>query len=296
MDTLIKELFKPADRTWLAERTGHYKAGGEEKPDLKDLRKIFGVIDLTTLDVRDTDEKVEKMCRQVNHLPEAFPEAGAVAGVCVYPVFIPVVKKMLANEHVRIVSVAAGFPASQTFREVKTREVALALDSGAQEIDVVISVGKILTGKTEETFDEIREIRTLIGKKGHLKVILESGVLNDPDKVQQAALVAMTAGADFIKTSTGKVQPAARPEDIIVMADTVKRYYQATGKKNGIKPAGGISTPEGAFLYMKIIRDILGEEWINPSLFRIGASRLANQTLGAMLEKTTGRRQEIQYF
>jgi len=296
MDPLIKELFKPTDRQRLAERTGYYKADGKDKPGLEDLRKIFGVIDLTTLDVRDTDEKVEKICIQVNHLPEAFPEAGTVAGICVYPVFIPVVKKMLVNECIRIVSVASGFPASQTFREVKTREVALALDAGAQEIDIVISVGKILAGKQEETLDEIREIRTLIGNKGHLKVILESGVLNDPDKVQQAALVAMTAGADFIKTSTGKIQPAARPEDIIVMADAVKRYYQSTGKKTGIKPAGGISTPEEAFLYMKIIRDILGEEWINPSLFRIGASRLANQTLGAILKKTTGRRQEIKYF
>ncbi len=296
MDPLIKELFQPADRKRLAERTGRFKAGGEDKPGLEDLRKIFSVIDLTTLDVRDTDEKVEKMCIQVNRLPDVFPHAGAVAGICVYPVFIPVVKKVLKNERVRIVSVAAGFPSSQTFREVKTREVTLALNSGAQEIDIVLSVGKILAGKTEEAWDEIRKIRTLIGNRGHLKVILESGVLNDPDMVQQAALVAMTAGADFIKTSTGKVQPAARPEDIIVMADTVKRYYQATGKKTGIKPAGGISTPEGAFLYMKIIRDILGEAWTIPSLFRIGASRLANQTLQAIQEKTTGRRQEIKFF
>ncbi len=295
MKHLIDELYVPVNKELLAKQVEKYRAE-KSAPCLEDLRKIFASIDMTTLDVRDTDEKIEKMCRQVNRLPEVYPDAGTVAGICVYPVFIPVVKKNLQRKDVSIVSVAAGFPAAQTFREVKLQEIEMALEQGAQEIDVVISVGKILSGKTGDAYEEIREMREVIGGKGHLKVILESGVLGDPALVQRAALAAMAGGADFIKTSTGKIQPAARPEDVLVMAETARRFYEATGKKTGIKPAGGIAVPAEAFLYLQIVRDILGEEWTGPNLFRIGASRLANNTLESIQEKITGRKQEVNYF
>ncbi len=295
MDHLIKELFEPVNKAKLDEQKIKYTSD-KSSPSPDDLKKIFGVIDLTTLDVRDTDRKVEEMCRKVVQLPDHFPGAGQVAGVCVFPVFIPVVSKTLKNVKVKAVSVSGGFPAAQTFREVKLLETKMALEQGADEIDIVISVGDVLYGDNEKAFDEIREIRDAVGDKGHLKVILESGVLNDPEKIQKAALIAMTAGANFIKTSTGKMQPAARPEDVIVMVSAIKKFYEATGIRIGIKPAGGISTPEDAFLYMKIIRDILGEEWITPALFRIGASRLANRVLRAWQSKLTGNDEEITYF
>ncbi len=295
MKKLIRELYKPVDISLLAEKKAAYKSE-RKSPAMDDLRIIFGAIDLTTLDVRDTDSKVAGMCKKVNALSENYPEAGYVAGICVYPVFIPVVSETLEVEEVQIVSVSGGFPSAQTFREVKIHETQQALDNGAREIDIVIPVGKILEGKQEEAYDEVKALREVVGDRGQLKVILESGVLNDPNIIQQAALVAMAAGADFIKTSTGKVQPAARPEDVIVMADTAKRFYDVSGNKTGIKPAGGISSPEDAFIYLNIVSTILGKEWVNAGLFRIGASRLANKVLEAMNKNKTDKKEKLQYF
>jgi len=267
-----------------------FKGNGEKEerpagiPSLSQemLRKLLGFIDGTTLDVKDTEEKVATLCRRVNALPEEYPEAGQVAGVCVYPVFVPVVNDVLSAPGVRIVSVSAGFPAAQTFMEVKIRETEMALKAGAEEIDIVIAVGKVLRGQWEDAYREIKMIREVIGGRGHLKVILESGVLDDAEKIHRAAVTAMAAGADFIKTSTGKVSPAARPGDVRVMARAVRRYHEVTGRQVGIKPAGGISTPGDALLYTGIIEEELGEKWLVPGLFRIGASRLANNLLTAM--------------
>jgi deoxyribose-phosphate aldolase len=258
----------------------------KQTPDTEALRQILGFIDLTTLDVKDTQAKVAEMCRKVNALPEHYPQAGRVAGVCVYPVFVPVVKETLRAEGVAVVSVSGGFPAAQTFPEVKVRETEMALEAGATEIDIVIPVGKILEGKAEEAYREVKMLREVIGEKGHLKVILESGVLSDPALVHLAAVTAMAAGADFIKTSTGKVSPAARPQDVRVMARAAKRFFGITGKRTGIKPAGGISTTDDALLYMSVIEEELGREWLDPHLFRIGASRLANDVLNRLAEGT----------
>ncbi len=260
------------------------------------LRRIMGNIDLTTLDVKDTDEKVADMCRRVNELPARFPEAGQVAGVCVYPVFIPVVRETLQAGGVQIVSVSGGFPAAQTYREVKVRETEMALANGATEIDIVIPVGKILAGRMKEAYEEVKTLRDVVGTKGHLKVILESGVLNAPEMVHKAAVTAMAAGADFIKTSTGKVSPAARPEDVRIMAGAVRRFYAITGKKVGIKPAGGIATVEDALLYAGIVEKELGTEWLDPRFFRIGASRLANNLLTAVQNGMNGKGEKVVYF
>lgn len=253
--------------------------------------KIMGFIDLTTLDVKDTEERVASMCRKVNELQEKFPGTDQVAGVCVYPVFIPVVRETLTAGGVEIVSVSAGFPAGQTFMEVKVQETERALEEGATEIDIVIAVGKILEGREEEAYDEVRILREVTGERARLKVILEAGVLNDPLLVHKAAVAAMAAGADFIKTSTGKVTPAARPQDMQVMAHAARRYYEVTGRKVGIKPAGGIATAKEALLYMGIVEKELGKSWLDPGLFRIGASRLANDLLG-----TAGTTEKINYF
>ncbi len=266
------------------------------RPETTVLQQIMGFLDLTTLDVKDTDRRVAEMCRKVNDLPEQFPPAGSVAGVCVYPLFIPVVKETLRAEGVAIVSVSGGFPAAQTFPEVKVQETEMALDAGATEIDIVIPVGKILEGKAEEAYREVSLLREVTREKAHLKVILESGVLSDPEVIHLAAVTALAGGADFVKTSTGKVSPAARLQDVRVMARVVRRYYEVTGRKAGIKPAGGISTVEDALQYMSVIEEELGEEWLVPSLFRIGASRLANDVLRKMFPAESSYREKLPYF
>ena len=251
----------------------------EAEPVAVTPAEIMRLIDLTTLDVKDTEERVAGMCRKVNTLPERFPGMEGVAGVCVYPVFIPVVRETLTAEGAEIVSVSAGFPAAQTFMEVKVRETEKAVEEGATEIDIVIAVGKILEGREEEAYDEVRILREVTGGRARLKVILEAGVLDDPHLVHRAAVAAMAAGADFIKTSTGKVTPAARLQDVQVMARAARRYHEVTGRRVGIKPAGGISTEKDALLFMGVVEKELGKAWLNPRLFRIGASRLANDLL-----------------
>lgn len=256
------------------------KSAEEEKNiPLKDSLRILSSIDLTTLDIRDTDEKVKRMCQQVNRLPETFGIEENVAGICVYPVFVPVVRETLKAKNVKIVSVSAGFPAGQTPLDIKVRETEFAISEGAQEIDIVIPAGKVFQGKKDEVTAEIRAIRDVCGNDVVLKVILESGLYEDKSFLIQAAECALEGGADFLKTSTGKVQPAARPEDVCIMSDLAGWFFKNRGKKCGIKAAGGISTPSDAWMYMNLVRSRLGDEWISPGLFRIGASRLANALL-----------------
>jgi len=255
------------------------------------LKKIFGLIDLTTLSERDNIENVSLMCEKINMLSEVFPSMPGVAAICVYPELVSVVKEKLENPLVNIVSVGGGFPASQTFTNIKVMEIEQAIEQGAEEIDIVLPVGKFLMEDLEYVEYEIQIIKQRLGPV-HLKVILETGSLKDYSLIRKASLLAIGAGADFIKTSTGKVSPGATPEAMIVMCGAIKDYYNRTGKKIGIKPAGGISDAPTATLYYFIVKEILGEDWLNCERFRIGASRLANNLLADIFDK----RPDFGYF
>ncbi len=250
---------------------------------------LFNCIDLTTLNNTDSDESVMRFTEKVNKFDEEFAELNNVAAICVYPNFAQVVKDTLEIENVKIACVSAGFPSSQTFIEVKIAETAMAIMEGADEIDIVISVGKFLSGDYETMCEEIQELKEACKDK-HLKVILETGALGNASNIKKASLLSMYAGADFIKTSTGKQQPAATPEAALVMCQAIKEYYDLTGNKIGFKPAGGINDVNDALIYYTIVKEILGEEWLNNNLFRLGTSRLAN----ILLSEIKG--EEIKFF
>lgn len=255
--------------------------------DTMDVKKfLFNCIDLTTLKSEDSDESVMKFTQKVNQFDELHPDLKNVAAICVYPNFAEIVKDTLEVEDVKIACVSGGFPSSQTFIEVKVAETAMAIMEGADEIDIVISVGKFLSGNYEEMCDEIQELKETC-KDHHLKVILETGALKTASNIKKASILSMYAGADFIKTSTGKQQPAATPEAAYVMCQAIKEYYKETGIKIGFKPAGGINTVNDALVYYTIVKEILGEEWLNNSLFRLGTSRLANLLLSDILGQET---------
>ena len=239
---------------------------------------LFNCIDLTTLNSTDSDESVMKFTEKVNKFDDEFPDLKNVAAICVYPNFAEVVKNTLDVDGINIACVSAGFPSSQTFIEVKIAETAMALLEGADEIDIVISIGKFLSGDYETMCEEIQELKDTC-KERHLKVILETGALKTASNIKKASILSMYSGADFIKTSTGKQQPAATPEAAYVMCEAIKEYYEKTGNKIGFKPAGGINTVNDALIYYTIVKEILGEEWLNNKLFRLGTSRLANLLL-----------------
>ncbi len=259
------------------------------------LKDIFSFIDLTTLNTADNEQVIHNMCDKVNQFENYYPEQKNVAAICVYPSMVPYVKSFLKQSNVAIASVAAGFPSSQTFLEIKTKEASLAVQNGADEVDIVISAGEFLAGKNDLIFSEIKAIREAI-PNAHLKVILETGLLKSYKKIYEASIISMQAGADFIKTSTGKLDPAATPEAMIVMCTAITDYYKVTGKKTGIKPAGGISSSEQAIIYYAIVREILGNSWLTPGLFRIGASRLANSLLNDIHRLSTGEDSGRKYF
>lgn len=239
---------------------------------------LFNCIDLTTLNSTDSDESVMKFTEKVNKFDDEFPDLKNVAAICVYPNFAEVVKNTLDVDGINIACVSAGFPSSQTFIEVKIAETAMALMEGADEIDIVISIGKFLSGDYETMCEEIQELKDTC-KERHLKVILETGALKTASNIKKASILSMYSGADFIKTSTGKQQPAATPEAAYVMCEAIKEYYEKTGNKIGFKPAGGINTVNDALIYYTIVKEILGEEWLNNEFFRLGTSRLANLLL-----------------
>ena len=248
------------------------------------LKQIFGLIDLTTLSEQDNIESVSLLCEKVNRLAEMFPEMPGVAAICIYPELVSVVKEKLDHPLVSIASVGGGFPASQTFTNIKVMEIEQAIEQGAEEIDIVMPVGKFLMNDLEYVEYEIQVIKQRLGPV-HLKVILETGSLKDLSLIRKASLLSILAGANFIKTSTGKISPGATPEAMVVMCGAIKDYYNSTGKKIGIKPAGGISDTQTALLYFYIVKEILGEEWLNSERFRIGASRLANRILGEFFDQ-----------
>ncbi len=242
-------------------------------------------IDLTTLNGDDTTAKVATMARKVNDFPKNFPDIPNVAAMCVYPALVEVAHDTL-TEPVGIAAVAAGFPASQTFIEIKVAEAAMAVAAGATEIDIVISIGKFLEGKYQEVFDEISEIKAAV-RSAHLKVILETGALKTAENIYKASILSMAAGADFIKTSTGKIAVNATPEATYVMCHAIKDWYEKTGEKVSFKPAGGVSTTEEAVQHYTLVKEIVGEGWLNNQSFRFGASRLANNLLTSIMGTET---------
>ena len=248
------------------------------------LDKCLSYMDLTTLNTTDTEARVIKFAENVNEFKKSFPNYSTPASICIYPNLGKAVKDNLKVPGVNVTVVAGVFPNSQSFLEVKLLECKLACENGADEIDIVLALNKFLAGDYQGAANEIIEIKKVIGDK-HLKVILETGALDTPAKIAAASFLSMEAGADFIKTSTGKMEPAATPEAAIVMCEAIKAYYKETGKKIGFKPAGGMVTSLDAIIYFAIVNDILGDEWLNPELFRLGASRLANNILSD-LEQT----------
>ncbi|WP_278602587.1 deoxyribose-phosphate aldolase [Alistipes indistinctus] len=253
-------------------------------------KRCFGCIDLTSLGATDSRRSIGEFTRKAIELPRHFPQAGSVASICVYPVFVETVGLAAGDSKMAITSVSGGFPSSQTYLEVKMLETAMAIENGADEIDIVISIGEMLDGEYDLAGNEIETLRAEIGDDAILKVILESGTLSDPELIHKAATIAMEAGADFIKTSTGKNGIAATPEAAVAMCLAIRQFAEKTGRKVGFKAAGGISTAESAALYYSIVEEILGEEWLTPERFRIGASSLANN----LLSEIEGR--EIKYF
>ncbi|PTN08969.1 deoxyribose-phosphate aldolase [Mangrovibacterium marinum] len=263
------------------------KAASNNNHEMQQL--AFSCIDLTTLNPTDTVSRVKAFAARVNDFYNDYPTLVNVAAICVYPNMVRSVKEVLAVEPVKIAAVAGGFPSSMTFIEMKVQEAKRAVELGADEIDIVLPLWAFLDGNKLICKEEIVTIKEAIGE-AHLKVILETGALAEPEKIHHASMLAMEAGADFIKTSTGKMSPAATPEAAIVMCRAIKDFWMKTGKQIGFKPAGGIATTEDAILYLTIVKEILGEEWMNPQLFRIGASRLANNLLSDLLGE------EITYF
>ena len=249
-------------------------------------KNLFNCLDLTTLKTEDSEESVLKFTERVNEFDNEYPDLKNVAAICVYPNFAKIVSQSLEVEAVSIACVSGGFPSSQTFTEVKVAETALALADGATEIDIVISVGKFLSGDYEGMCDEIEEIKSICGDH-HLKTILETGALKSADNIWKASILAMYSGADFIKTSTGKQEPAATPEAAYVMCQAIKAYHEKTGRKVGFKPAGGVNSVNDALIYYTIVKEVLGKEWLNNELFRIGTSRLANLLLSDIVGEET---------
>lgn len=250
---------------------------------------IFGCIDLTTLSTEDSQNSVAAFTRRVNDFEADYPQYPHVAAICVYSNFAEVVKTHLDVTGVEIAVVAAGFPSGQTFSAVKVADCALAMEAGADEVDIVFPVGMYRDGNFEDLCDELIELKHTV-KKGKLKVILETGALRTAEDIKRASVLSLYSEADFLKTSTGKIYPGASLEAAYVMCECIKEYYQATGSKVGFKAAGGIRTTADAMGYYTIVREVLGEEWLTPEYFRIGASSLANSLLSSLEDK------EVKYF
>ena len=256
--------------------------------DTLDVKKfLFGSIELTTLKTTDSDESVLAFTERVNQFESVYPDLPHVATICVYPCFAKVVSETLEIEGVEVACVSGSFPSSQALIEVKVAETALAIKDGATEIDIVLSVGKFLSGDYETVADEIGELKQTCGNDVAMKVILETGDLVTASNIKKASLISMYAGADYIKTSTGKEKVAATPEAAYVMCQAIKEYYDETGIQIGFKPAGGINTPMDAVVYYTIVKEVLGEKWLTNKWFRMGTSRLANLLLSEIEGKET---------
>ena len=275
-------LYAPAPTAeQVAAEVARIRAAASRNARTEVYKFCYSAIDLTTLSCNDSAESVTAMTRKAVEFYDRFPHIPNVASICVYPAFVETVGVAAADSAMRITAVSGGFPASQTFIEVKALETAMAVENGADEIDVVLNVGKMLTGAYDEAANEIEVLRAET-EDTVLKVIIESGALKTPELIRTASLLSMFAGADFVKTSTGKIDVAATPEAAVVMCHAIRDYYEKTGRKVGFKAAGGVRTAEDAALYYTIVEDILGEEWLTTALFRIGASSAANNLLTAI--------------
>lgn len=251
------------------------------------LALCLGCIDLTTLNATDTAERIISFTGKVNRFAEQFPQYPHPAAICVYPKWGALVKEQLKVDSVKVAVVAGGFPHSQTFLDVKVAECEKAVEQGADEVDVVLPLNLFFGGDLAGAAAEVVAMKGAVGDR-HLKVILETGAMQDVVQVKEASMLAMEAGADFIKTSTGKIEQGATPVAAIAMCESIAEYYKKSGKRVGFKSAGGISNVKDALCYLAIVETILGKEWCNPSLFRIGASRFANNLLGSLEQKTIG--------
>lgn len=258
-----------------------------DTPEVK--RFLFHSVELTSLKTTDSEDTILRMVEKVNAFPSKYPKMGHVATVCVYPCFAAICHDSLEIDGVEIACVSGSFPSSQTFPEVKVAETALALKDGATEIDIVLPVGKFLVEDYEGAADEIAELKEVCGERA-MKVILETGALKTASNIKKAALLAMYAGADYIKTSTGKLEPAATPEAAYVMCQAIKEYYAKTGIQIGFKPAGGMKTVRDALTYYTIVKEVLGEKWLTNKWLRLGTSSLANK----LLTDLTG--EQVKYF
>ena len=263
------------------------KVHENDTPEVK--RFLMGSVELTTLKTTDSDESVLSFTERVNQFDEQYPTLPHVATICVYPRFARIVSETLEVEGVEIACVSGSFPSSQALIEVKTVETALAVKDGATEIDMVLSVGAFLSGDYETVCDEIRQMKDACGEK-KMKVILETGCLKTASNIKTASLLAMYSGADYIKTSTGKLEPAATPEAAYVMCQAIKEYYDETGIQIGFKPAGGLNSVMDVLIYYTIVKEVLGEKWLTNQWFRMGTSRLANMLLSEVVGE------EVKFF
>ena len=261
----------------------------EENNTVEVKKFLLNSVELTTLKTTDSEESVLKFVEKVNEFDDKYPELGHVATVCVYPNFAKICHDTLENEEVEIACVSGSFPSSQTFIEVKVAETALAIKDGATEIDIVMPVGKFLSEDYEGVADDIAELKAVCGDK-KMKVILETGCLKTASNIKKASILSMYAGADYIKTSTGKLEPAATPEAAFVMCKAIKEYYEKTGIQIGFKPAGGMKTVKDALTYYTIVKEVLGEKWLTNQWLRLGTSSLANK----LLSDITG--EEVKFF
>lgn len=261
-----------------------------EENNTQEVKKfLLGSIELTTLKATDSEESVLQLTERVNEFDNLYPNLPHVAAICVYPCFANIVSQSLEVEGVEVTCVSGSFPSSQAQIEVKTIETALALKDGATEIDIVMSIGRFLSGDYETLCDEISELKAVCGEQ-KMKVILETGLLGSAENIKKAAILAMYSGADYIKTSTGKENPAATPEAAYVMCQAIKEYFEKTGIQIGFKPAGGINTVQDVLVYYTIVKEVLGEKWLTNQWFRLGTSRLANLLLSDIVGE------EIRFF
>ncbi|RMG80885.1 MAG: deoxyribose-phosphate aldolase [Bacteroidetes bacterium] len=297
-DTIIPDfrLSPRVDQVGVEERAARFsKRSIKTSAKLEGLKMVLNMIDLTTLEGKDTEGKVKQLCAKAVKLHSEFPDLPTVAAVCVYPTLVKTAKNALKGSRVKVASVATAFPGGQAPLKVKLEDTRYAVEEGADEVDMVISRGKFHAGEYNYVFDEIAAVKEACGN-ARLKVILETGELGTLDKIRRASDIAIYAGADFIKTSTGKIQPAATPEATIVMLEAIRDYYYKTGKMVGMKPAGGISNAKLALRYLVMVKEILGSKWLTNEWFRFGASSLANDVLMQIAKVKTGIYQSKDYF
>jgi deoxyribose-phosphate aldolase len=286
----------PIDSIGIEERIARFtKRSIKNESKMHALKLAMSMMDLTTLEAKDTPGKVRQLCAKAMRPYDAMPDLPSAAAVCVYPTMVRVAKEALRNSGIKVAAVATAFPSGMSTRKVKLEETKFAVNEGADEIDMVISRGHFLAGEFNYVFDEIAAVKEACGE-AHLKVILETGELSTLDNVRKASDIAMYAGADFIKTSTGKVQPAATLPVTLVMLEAIRDFYYKEGKMIGMKPAGGIATAKLAIQYLVVLNETLGEAWMNPNYFRFGASSLANDLLMQIVKQTTGVYQSGDYF